>query len=205
MVKQSRNCNAPEGSKAPLLEEIDGTTLLENQQFEHDHPDQFQSAEKQAFEQRMLEMESLLRAVVHDNNNFKTRLEDQFQMPLMKSLCHLLTIFLSLFRRMENRQNRQQDRCQLCILMKDRLARVLLHAGSVRTQGADQMMHHIILKSVLNLNAPRCSDALVLLAARWRSPYVLARLYELLGTKYKINHCTGLRKQIHNYKKWTRC
>ena len=71
MVKQSRNCNAPEGSKAPLLEEIDGTTLLENQQFEHDHPDQFQSAEKQAFEQWMLEMESLLRAVVHDNNNLR--------------------------------------------------------------------------------------------------------------------------------------
>ena len=65
----------PEGSKAPLLEEIDGTTLLENQQFEHDHPDQFQSAEKQAFEQRMLEMESLLRAVVHDNNNLRARLE----------------------------------------------------------------------------------------------------------------------------------
>ena len=50
MVKQSRNRNVPEGSKAPLLEEIDGTTLLENQQFEHDHPDEFQSAEKQAFE-----------------------------------------------------------------------------------------------------------------------------------------------------------
>ena len=75
MVKQSRNRNALEGSKAPLLEEVDGATLVENQQFEHDHPDQFESVEKQAFKQRMLEMESLLRAVVHDNNNLRARLE----------------------------------------------------------------------------------------------------------------------------------
>ena len=75
MVKQSRNRNAPDGSKAPLMEEIDRTTLLENQQFEHDHPDQFESVEKQAFEQRMLEMESLLRAVVHDNSNLRAQIE----------------------------------------------------------------------------------------------------------------------------------
>ena len=71
MVKQSKIRNAPEGSKALLIEEEDGTTLLENQQFEHDHPDQFESVEKHAFEQRMLEMESLLRAVVHDNSNLR--------------------------------------------------------------------------------------------------------------------------------------
>ena len=46
MVKQSRNRNVPEGSKAPLLEELDATILLENQQFEHDHPDQFKCVEK---------------------------------------------------------------------------------------------------------------------------------------------------------------
>ena len=75
MVKQSRNCNAPKGSKAPLKEELDGTTLLENQQFEHDQPDQFESVEKQAFEQRILEMESLLRAVVPEDTNLRARLE----------------------------------------------------------------------------------------------------------------------------------
>ena len=76
MVKQSRNRNALEGSKAPLLEEVDRATLVENQQFEHDHPDQFEYVEKQAFEQQMLEMESLLRAVVHDNNNLRARIEN---------------------------------------------------------------------------------------------------------------------------------
>ena len=75
MVKQSKIHNAPEGSKAPLIEEADGTTLLENQQFEHDHLDQFEFVEKQAFEQQMLEMESLLRAVVHDNSNLRARIE----------------------------------------------------------------------------------------------------------------------------------
>ena len=60
MVKQSKNRNMLKGSKAPVLEELDRTILLENQQFEYDHPDQFESAEKQAFEQWMLEMKSLL-------------------------------------------------------------------------------------------------------------------------------------------------
>mgnify|MGYP004598797015 CR=1 FL=1 len=46
MVKQSRDRNVAEGSKAPILEGFDATTLLENQQLEHDHPRQFDSAEK---------------------------------------------------------------------------------------------------------------------------------------------------------------
>ena len=46
MVKQIRNCNIAEGSKAPMLEEFDATTLLENQQFEHDQADQFEATKK---------------------------------------------------------------------------------------------------------------------------------------------------------------
>ena len=49
--------------------------MLENQQLEHDHSDQLKCVEKQAFEHRMLEMESLLRAVVHENSNLRAHLE----------------------------------------------------------------------------------------------------------------------------------
>ena len=75
MVKQSRKRNLPEGSKTPMLEEHAANAVLENQQVEHDQIDQFDSVEKQVFEQRMLEMESLLRAVVHENTNLRARLE----------------------------------------------------------------------------------------------------------------------------------
>ena len=50
MAKQSRNRNVPEGSKAPMLEEHDTATVLENQQIEHDHIDQFDPMDKQVFE-----------------------------------------------------------------------------------------------------------------------------------------------------------
>ena len=46
MVKQTRNRNAPEGSKAPMLEEFDAFVMLENQQFEHYQVDQFEPTEK---------------------------------------------------------------------------------------------------------------------------------------------------------------
>ena len=52
-----------------MLEEFDAAAMLKNQQFEHDHTDQFEPIEKQLLEQRILEMESLLRAVVHENTN----------------------------------------------------------------------------------------------------------------------------------------
>mgnify|MGYP004636422153 CR=1 FL=1 len=58
-----------------MLEEHAANAVLENQQVEHDQIDQFDSVEKQVFEQRMLEMESLLRAVVHENTNLRARLE----------------------------------------------------------------------------------------------------------------------------------
>ena len=75
MVKQSRNCNAPDGSKAPILEEYDAAALLEDQPIKHDRANHFDPTKKQAIEQRMLEMESLLRAVVHKNTNLRARLE----------------------------------------------------------------------------------------------------------------------------------
>ena len=50
MVKQSRNRNLPEGSKALMLEEHDANAVLENQQIEHDQIDQFDPIEKQVFD-----------------------------------------------------------------------------------------------------------------------------------------------------------
>ena len=58
-----------------MLEEFDPTTMLDNPQLEHDHDDQFEPTEKNLIEQRMLEMESLLYAVVHENTNLRARLE----------------------------------------------------------------------------------------------------------------------------------
>ena len=52
-----------------MIEEFDVAAVIESQQFEHDHTDQFEPTEKQLIEQKMLEIESLLRAVVHDNTN----------------------------------------------------------------------------------------------------------------------------------------
>ena len=40
-----------------MLEEFDAAALLENQPLEHDRTDQFETAEKQEFERRMLELE----------------------------------------------------------------------------------------------------------------------------------------------------
>ena len=60
-----------------MMEEFDPMTLLENQQtLEPDHVDQFEPTEKEEFERRMLEMESLLRAVIHDNTALRARLEN---------------------------------------------------------------------------------------------------------------------------------
>ena len=58
-----------------MLEEHAANAVLENQQVEHDQIDQFDSMEKQAFKQMILEMESLLRVVVHENTNLWARLE----------------------------------------------------------------------------------------------------------------------------------
>ena len=57
-----------------MLAEFDPTAMLENPQIEQDHDDQFEPTEKYLIEQRMLEMESLLRAVVHENMNLRSRL-----------------------------------------------------------------------------------------------------------------------------------
>ena len=46
MVKHSKNCNMLEGSKAPMVEEIDAATVMESQQFKIDHTDQFEVNEK---------------------------------------------------------------------------------------------------------------------------------------------------------------
>ena len=59
-----------------MLEEHDVNVVLENQQIKHKQIDQFDPMEKQVFEQRMLEMESLLRAVVHENTNLRACLEE---------------------------------------------------------------------------------------------------------------------------------
>ena len=77
MVKHSKNRNVLEGSKAPtLVDEIDTTIIVGEEQFEDDHTNHHLAlTEKQMFEQRMLEMESLFRAVVHDNTNLKARLK----------------------------------------------------------------------------------------------------------------------------------
>ena len=75
MVKESQNHNLPKGNKTPMLEEHAANAVLENQQVEHDQINQFDSVEKQVFEQKMLEMESLLRAVVHENTNLRALLE----------------------------------------------------------------------------------------------------------------------------------
>ena len=58
-----------------MLEGFDPTAMLENPQFEHDHTDQFEPMEKQMIDQRMLKMESRLRAVVHENTNLRARLK----------------------------------------------------------------------------------------------------------------------------------
>ena len=58
-----------------MLEEFNASATLENQQFEHNHTDQFESTEKQLFEQRMLEIESLLCAVGPENTNLRARLK----------------------------------------------------------------------------------------------------------------------------------
>ena len=50
MVKQSRNRNYGEGSKAPMLEKHDETTTIENQAFEYDQADHLNSKERQMFE-----------------------------------------------------------------------------------------------------------------------------------------------------------
>ena len=58
-----------------MVEEFDTAAVIESQQFEHDHTDRFEPTEKQILKQRLLDMESLLGAVVHNNTNLRARLE----------------------------------------------------------------------------------------------------------------------------------
>ena len=58
-----------------MIEEVDTAAIIEDQQFKNDHIDQFEANEKQLFEQRLLEMESLLCVVVHDNTNLRAHLK----------------------------------------------------------------------------------------------------------------------------------
>ena len=52
-----------------MVDEINTATIIEDEQFENDLTDHLDLTKKKIFEQRLLKMESLVRAVMHDNTN----------------------------------------------------------------------------------------------------------------------------------------
>ena len=84
MVKHSKNRNLPEGSEAPMAEEVNDATIIKN-----DHTDHFKISEKQLFKQRLLEMEYLVHVIVHNNTNLQTRFK---RSELNKSFVNVLTV-----------------------------------------------------------------------------------------------------------------
>ena len=52
-----------------MVDKVDAAVIIEDQQFENDHTDHLEPTKKQMIKQRMVEMKSLLHAVVHENTN----------------------------------------------------------------------------------------------------------------------------------------
>ena len=58
-----------------MVDEIDVTAIVRDEQYEDDHSDHVMLIEKQILEWRLLEMESLVHVVVHDNSNLRAHLK----------------------------------------------------------------------------------------------------------------------------------
>ena len=72
-----------------MVDEINAAAIIGDKQFEDDHPDHVNLTKKQILDQRLLEIKSLVCAVVHDNSNRRARLAG---LELNKSFVNVLAV-----------------------------------------------------------------------------------------------------------------